>query len=111
MKARIKKTGEIINIAEHAMIELEIYNSSGNPVRVYPDDIELIQESSNNIDWQQRRYEIAKAAMQGILSNEEQVNFARREVIYGDRPHTLPIACAQYAVACADALIEELKNN
>ena len=32
MKARIKKTGEIVNIAEYATIELEMCNSYGDSV-------------------------------------------------------------------------------
>ena len=44
MKARIKKTGEIVNIAEYATIELEMCDSYGDPVCLAPEDIELIQE-------------------------------------------------------------------
>ena len=42
MKARIKKTGEIVNIAEYATIELEMCDSYGDPVCLAPEDIELI---------------------------------------------------------------------
>ena len=52
----------------------------------------------NTIDWEQRRYELAKSAMNGILSDEN------------DEKYTIPKAIAQYAVACADALIEELRK-
>ena len=48
------------------------------------------------IDWEQRRYEIAKAAMQGIVSNYG--------LKYKD-DH------AAEAVAFADELINQLKNN
>ena len=60
-----------------------------------------LAQSSKEIDWERRRYEIAKAAMQGQLSNQ-----------YGD-------VCvsggkfkevAQNAVGFADALIAELKE-
>ena len=65
----------------------------------------------NTIDWEQRRYELAKSAMNGILSNENEVGFACSEVIYGkSEKHTIPKAIAQYAVACADALIDELRK-
>lgn len=33
-----------------------------------------------NVDWEQRRYEIARSAMNGISSNENEVDFARPEV-------------------------------
>jgi len=48
------------------------------------------------IDWEQRRYEIAKAAMQGIVSNYG--------LKYKDNH-------AAEAVAFADELINQLKNN
>lgn len=63
MKARIKTTGEILNIAEYAKIDLDVCDSYGNPIQVSPEDIELIEEENvkdNTIDWEQRRYEIAK---------------------------------------------------
>lgn len=70
-----------------------------------------ITDYSSNIDWEQRRYELAKSAMQGILSNEEEVDFARVCAEYKENEkHTVPKAVAQYAVSCADALIEELKK-
>ena len=63
----------------------------------------------NTIDWEQRRYELAKSAMNGILSDENEVGYACSDVKYGENEkHTIPKAIAQYAVACADALIEEL---
>lgn len=61
----------------------------------------------NTIDWEQRRYELAKSAMNGILSNENEVGFSCYEVIYGKNETK---AIAQHAVACADALIEELRK-
>ena len=65
----------------------------------------------NTIDWEQRRYELAKSAMNGILSDENEVGYACSEVKYGENEkHTIPKAIAQYAVACADALIEELRK-
>ena len=64
-----------------------------------------------NIDWEQRRYEIAKQAMLGILSNEEEVEYACSTVKYSENePHTIPKAISKFAVACADALIAELKG-
>lgn len=45
MKAKIIKTGEIINIAEYAKIELNVCDSYGNPIQLKPDDIELIPDT------------------------------------------------------------------
>ena len=50
MKARIKKTGEIVNVAEYAKIALEQCDSFGNPVELSPDEVELIDESEQRIE-------------------------------------------------------------
>ncbi len=52
MKARIKKTGELVNIADYARIALDQCDSWGNPIELKPEDVELVQETSDsNIDW------------------------------------------------------------
>ena len=48
MKARIKATGEIIKIADYATIALDDHDSWGNPIEMKPEDIELIQEVSED---------------------------------------------------------------
>ncbi len=53
----------------------------------------------DNIDWEQRRYEIAKAAMQGVLSNPAFCNMSTKKDI-----------AIKIAVYSADKLIEELKS-
>lgn len=64
----------------------------------------------NIIDWEQRRYEIAKEAMSGILSSEHSTGYASLAAEYlKNEKHTYPKAISRYAIACADALIEELK--
>lgn len=51
---------------------------------------------ANEIDWEQRRYEIAKNALPAIM-NKAPVHFTKEDII-------------QCAVDFADALIEELKG-
>lgn len=71
--------------------------------------VKIIEEKK--IDWEQRRYELAKAAMQGILSNETEVNYACSEADYKkEEIRTVPKSIAQFAIACADALINKLKG-
>lgn len=106
MQARIRKTGEIINIADYAKIDLDVCDSYGNPISVSPEEIELIQEQTDTIDWKQRRYEVAKAAMQGLLANTEALN---HNVVERYRA-TFQADVAHSAVKYADALIEELKK-
>ena len=88
MKCRIKKTGEIINISEYADVELDKCNDYGDPIRLGFDEVEFIQEKQSDIDWEQRRYEIAKS-------------------VYA---YTNNIS-AKDAVRDADKLIEQLRMN
>lgn len=48
MKAKIRKTGEIVNVAEYAKITLDQCDSYGNPIELKPEEIELIQEPTEN---------------------------------------------------------------
>lgn len=53
------------------------------------------------IDWEQRRYEIAKAAMQGLINATSVERFTLR---------IKPSVIAACAVEYADALIKKLKD-
>lgn len=68
-------------------------------VMSYVPAIYLIITDWDNTDWEQRRYEIAKAAMQGVLSNPAFCNTSTNK--------DFPIKIAIYS---ADKLIEELKK-
>lgn len=93
MKAKIKKTGEIVNIASYAKIALEQCDSYGNPIELKPEEVELIQESTEDEYWQDVRERAAIAALQGAAS---------RSYYAGQ--------CAKFAVECADKLVELLKK-
>ena len=78
MKAIIKDTGEIINIDEYAKVTLDKCDSYGDPIELSFDEVEIIyeptdKEQKNRISdmpsERRMRYEIAKAALQGILSH------------------------------------------
>ena len=106
MKARIKANGEIVEIED-------LYDDGTALVKGRYFKVSELDffEDFEAIDWEQRRYELAKSAMQGILSDKEEVNFACACAEYKENEkHTVPKAVAQYAVSCADALIEELKK-
>ena len=64
--------------------------------------------------WQDVRERTAIAAMQGTIAMLNNSNgYAFREVVvegYKGKEKTYPKEIAQFAVACADALIEELKK-
>jgi len=97
MKAKIKKTGEIFNLASYATITLEQCDSFGNPIELRPEDVELIQEQTEDEHWQDVRERAAIAAMQGIMNFFGSLDYNRETI-------------AKLAVEQADALIEELKK-
>ena len=97
MKAKIRKTGEIVNIAEYAKITLEQCDSWGNPIEVKPEEIELIQEPTENEYWQDVRERAAIAAMQGVMNFFGSIDYNKETI-------------AKLAVEQADALIAELRK-
>ena len=101
MKARIKKTGEIVNISEDATIELEMCDDYGDHICLAPEDIELIQEQTEDEHWQDVRERAAIAAMQGILCSP---------IVEGVDPNPSQKRVAEMAVMQANLLIEHLKE-
>ena len=97
MKAKIKATGEIINIASYAKITLDKCNSYGTPIEMKPEDVELIQEQTEDEHWQDVRERAAIAAMQGVMSFFGSIDYNRETI-------------AKLAVEQADALIDKLKE-
>ena len=81
MKARIKATGEIVKLAEYAMITLGTHDSWGNPIELKPEEVELIpdvkEDNFPKINWEQRRYELAKAAMVAMICKEKDTIFKK----------------------------------
>jgi hypothetical protein len=108
MKAKIKATGEIINIADYAKVTLDKCDSWGNPIELGFDEVEILQEPTSAIDWGQRRYEIAKTILHAIYiddGNAERADTSGLGFEYKDLKGS-----AQEAVRFADALIAELKK-
>lgn len=113
MKAKIRKTGEIVDVIAFKSSEacpekdwVRYVDSEGlDLIQELNDledleDLEVIDKTEDKaVDWEQRRYEIAKEMMAAFLSNSS------REVYEG--PFKTQ---AEYAVAFADALIAELKE-
>ena len=102
MKARIKKTGEIIRLAEYAMITLEMCDSYGNPIEVKPEDVELIpdvkEDNFTETNWEQVRIQAAIAAIKGICSNSSSFATMNKQVIVKE------------SIGIADAFVKELKG-
>lgn len=104
MKARIKSTGVLVDV-----IPKTNTNALHSGDNIYVCDNMVFRECELDflaIDWEQRRYELAKSAMQGILSDINQSHYACSEENY---EKYIPKGIAKFAIACADALINELK--
>ena len=66
MKARIKATGEIVDIAEYSTIYAENHINC-----FYPDELEILDNSEDY--WTRLEHQAAIAAMQGLMSNIKQI--------------------------------------
>ena len=100
MKARIKETGEVLRVldldSERILIK---YGSEVKALRIH--EVDLISESAEDykkreIDWEQRRYEIAKDVLASSFASPMEGTSILSYV--GD------------CVKVADMLIEELKK-
>lgn len=105
MKARVKSTGVLVDVTPQLNI-----NPQHSKDYLYVCDNMVFKECEldfSAIDWEQRRYELAKSAMQGILSDINQSHYACSEENY---EKYIPKGIARFAIACADVLINELKG-
>lgn len=89
MKARIKSTGEIVEIKD-------LYDDGTALVGNMYIKVSELNFFSENIDWEQRRYELAKDIIKIVIANDYGVN---SDVV------------DKYSLNCADALIKRLKEN
>ena len=102
MKARIKSNGHIVNVHETGErviskngIERIYISDDCSGIYYIQSELEFLQTNDEDtIDWNQVRIQAAIAAMQGILSDEEEVGYACSEATYKEN----------------DALVEELKQ-
>ena len=105
MKAKIIETGEEIIIIGFSKEwgTAQYYGSDGiYHQRTFRDkEIEILETAESTIDWEQRRYELAKEAMNGLLS---------APVVDGVNPNPSSKDIATFSVRLADALIKELKG-
>ena len=109
MKARIRKTGEIVEVICYGgnplnrsdVVDYVNYIDSQGVEHTEPNhlnyywDFEPIETNSDD-HWQEVRERAAIAAMQGLLANPSRTGCCR--------------GYAETAIECADALIEELKK-
>ena len=108
MKAKIKRTGEIVEVESYgADGSYTVFRNSEGELMKLPIDFnkefEQIVED-DGIDWEQRRYEIAKEFLPNAAIA---VNAEQKEWMNG---MSYQKASAILAINYADALIEELKK-
>ena len=97
MKARVKSTGVLVDVIPKVNV-----NDQHSGDNLYVCDNMVYRECEldfSAIDWEQRRYELAKAAMQGFCSNPHE------RVMGTDSNMT-----AQMSLSFANALIKKLKG-
>ena len=96
MKARVKATNEVVYVSYdytyHAWL---VRANRGIAKRYHERELEFLEEK--NIDWEERRYEIARQIMDSQLSC---CGYERSMIEQS----------VKFSVECADALIAELKK-
>ena len=124
MKKRIRKTGEIVDVIAYYNLmgaerdsndSISYIDSKGEEhhhekgLNLWWDFEDVEEVPRTDIDWDQRRYEISKSCINGILANEEMTHMAIDEGLKkGCRD--IPTNIVEMAVAFVDALIAELKK-
>lgn len=98
LKAKVKATGEVIDVEPSGTMQVSCGSFITKDGRRIPG---TALEFEKVIDWELRRYEIAKAVMQGRLSNQY------GDVLIGERDFE---GIAVSSIELADALISELKK-
>lgn len=115
MKARDKKTNEIVEIIRFGCdgSYTVIRNSNGDLMNLpisYYDNYEEIIETDDTIDWEQRRYEIAREMLPNAAETSRSILMSGHGLGDDDKGKTLAEVCALSAVSYADALIAELRK-
>ena len=93
MKARVKSTGVLVDVIPKVNV-----NAQHSGDNLYVCDNMVYRECEldfSAIDWEQRRYELAKDIIKAVIADDRGGNSD---------------AIAKYAVNCADALIKRLKE-
>lgn len=98
MKARVKSTGVLVDVIPRLNV-----NAQHSKDNIYVCDnmvfreceLDFLNIGNSAIDWEQRRYELAKDIIKAVIADDCGGN---SDVI------------AKYAVNCADALIKRLKE-
>lgn len=101
MKAKVKDTGEIVDVKfvvhPNPNVDVTYWWCEDNQKSYHKNELDFIKY---DIDWEQRRYELAKEAMNGLLS----------AIIDGVNPNPNVEDTVILSVTLADVLIRKLKE-
>lgn len=101
MKAKVKNTGEIVDVKfvvhPNPNIDVTYWWCEDKQKSYHKSELDFIEY---DIDWEQRRYELAKEAMNGLLS----------AIVDGVNPTPSVEDTVMLSVTLADALIRKLKE-
>ena len=106
MKARVKATGEVFEIASYATIPMECCDSFGEPLRFCFDEVEILSEENDLREsdepdyWTRLEHQYAGMAMQAIVTNCGSHDYA------SELDELLVTPC----IEIAHALVEKLKE-
>lgn len=92
MKARVKETGEIIDV------ECLFYAKIGSTDPIIHNNLVEILKDDEIIDWEQRHYELVKAMIQGFCSNPNEEIRADSNML------------SEWSICFVNSLIERLKG-
>lgn len=125
MKAKIRKTGEIVEIISYSggtvrsniLDSVSYIDSKGvehdrEKLNYYWDfeQIDVKEDNFPKIDWEQRRYEIAREMLLYAAETSRSILMSGHGLGDKAKGKTLEEVCASSAISFADALIEELKK-
>lgn len=99
MKARVKATGEIVEVVANG----NYYDTTDNKERYYSHELDF-QDTTDY--WTRLEHQAAIAAMQGTLANADLLYSLCKN--RGDCP--VKVVAIEFANACAHALVEKYKN-
>lgn len=101
MKAKVKDTGEIVDVKftthPNPAVEETYWWCKDKQESYHKSELDFME---CDIDWEQRRYELAKEAMNGLLS----------AIVDGVNPSPSVEDTVMLSVTLADALIRKLKE-
>lgn len=97
MKAMIKATGEIVEVSCILTKKLEETLVGNKFLEFTPDEIEILSDRTSDIDFEQRRFELVKAALQGFLSFGADTKYSSKLI-------------AQMSIFQAEAVLKEYRK-